>query len=169
MRLIEHPNPPRMPMPLPALYVSLKEGNMGMIFADLTLTNADDMGMVRHGYKKAEEVHTLQVTALVDTGAFTLGLPEHLVAQLDLSFIEKREFELADGSKQTMPVVGPVHIRFKNRQTICNAVQTRDSDVLLGAIPMEDMDVVLNPRAQTIEVNPESPYMPKMKLKGFSV
>ena len=64
-----------------------------------------------------------------------------------------------------MPVVGPVWLKFKNRQTVCLAVQTHDDEVLLGSIPLEDLDVVINPKAQTIEVNPESPYMPKMKLK----
>lgn len=140
---------------------------MGMIYADLTLSNVGDMELARLGYKKPEEIRSMQVTALVDTGAYTLAMPEHIATQLDLPFVEYREFELADGSKQKMPVVGPVYVRFKNRQTVCYAVTTRDSDVLLGTIPMEDMDVVLNPPAQTIEVNPDSPYMPKMKLKGF--
>lgn len=166
LREAKPPALPRIAEP-PAVYRVNREGeeNMGMIYADLVLSNADDMGAARLGYKSPESIRALQVTALVDTGAFTLALPEHIANQLDLAFVEDREFELADGSKQQMPVVGPVHIRFKNRQTVCNAVKTRDSDILLGAIPMEDMDVVLNPRAQTIEVNPENPYMPKMKLK----
>ncbi len=138
---------------------------MGFIFAELTLSNAGDIEMARRNLLPPEKIRALQVTALVDTGAYTLGLPEQVVVQLDLPHIEFREFELANGAKEKMSVVGPVVVNFKNRQTICYAVRTRDDDVLLGSIPMEDMDVVLNPRAQTIEVNPESPYMPKMKLK----
>ena len=138
---------------------------MGFIFAEITLCNVGDMELVRQGYKKPEEVRSVIAEALVDSGAYSLALPEDLVVQLDLPHVEFREFSIADGSKVKMSVVGPVVVKFKNRQTVCYAVKTHDEDILLGSIPMEDMDVVINPRAGTLEVNPESPYMPKMKLK----
>ena len=138
---------------------------MGFVFADITLCNAGDIELARQGYKKPEEIRAVIVSALVDSGAYSLALPEDLVVQLDLPHVEFREFGMADGSKVKMPVVGPVVVKFRNRQTVCYAVRTHDEDVLLGSIPMEDMDVIINPRSQTLEVNPESPYMPKMKLK----
>jgi clan AA aspartic protease len=163
------PEPPRYPRRQSPRWLARNESDeekiMGFVFAELTLCNAGDIELARQGYKKPEAIRALVVTALVDTGAYTLALPEEVVMQLDLPHIEYREFDLADGSKQKMSVVGPVVVKFKNRQTVCNAVKTQDDEVLLGAIPMEDLDVVVNPRAQTIEVNPASPYMPKMKLK----
>jgi clan AA aspartic protease len=163
------PEPPRYPRRGRPGWLKIDEPEgekeMGFIFADLILSNADDVATARRGFIKPEEIRSLQVTALVDTGAYTLGLPEEIAVQLGLPEVEKREFDLADGSKKAMSVVGPVWVRFKNRQTVCLAVKTHDEEVLLGSIPLEDMDVVLNPRAQTIEVNPESPYLPKMKLK----
>jgi len=141
------------------------EEPMGFVFAEITLCNSEDIADARRGLKKPDEVRQVMVTALVDTGAYTLALPEAIVVQLGLPIIEKREFDLADGSKKAMSVVGPVWLKFKNRQTVCLAVQTQDDDVLLGSIPLEDLDVIINPKARTIEVNPASPYMPKMKLK----
>lgn len=163
------PEPPRYPVKRRPNWLAWnaaeEEKTMGFIFADLTLCNAGDVEIARRGFIEEKDIRAIQVTALVDTGAYTLALPEDIVVQLGLPHIEEREFDLADGSKKEMSVVGPVWIKFKNRQTVCLAVKTHDDDVLLGSIPMEDLDVVLNPKAQTIEVNPASPYMPKMKLK----
>lgn len=38
--------------------------------------------------------------------------------------------------------------------------------VLLGAIPLEDMDLIVNPRLQTITVNPEIPNIPAALVKN---
>ena len=94
-----------------------------------------------------------------------MTVPDHVSNQLNLPVIEYREFKLADGSSEKLPVVGPVSVEFANRRTICYVVSTQDDEVLLGSIPMEDLDVILNPPAQTIEINPDSPYLPTMKLK----
>jgi clan AA aspartic protease len=163
--------PPRIPTNRRPNWLPLEEPeeevNMGMIYADSTLLNAGDVEVARRGFMAESDIRAVAVRALVDTGAFTMGIPESIAVQLDLPFLEEREFDPADGSKKKLPMVGPVLVKFKNRQTICFAVKTQDDDVLLGSIPMEDMDVVLNPRKETIELNPESPCLPKMKLKGF--
>ncbi len=70
--------------------------------------------------------------------------------------MDTMEVEFADGSLQTMEVVGPLVITFKNRTTSCNAaVLPGESEVLLGAIPMGDMDVVLVPKPHTTDVDPK--------------
>jgi hypothetical protein len=65
----------------------------------------------------------LEVSALADSGAVHLCIPEHLAIQLSLAGLERRE-------------------------------------VVLGAIPMEDMDLVLRRQLQSVDVNPESPNIP---------
>jgi hypothetical protein len=63
-------------------------------------------------------------------------------------------------------LVGPVVVKFKNRQTVCNALVLQgDSEPLFGVIPMEDMDVLLHPTSQELIVNPDHPYRAQMKLK----
>ena len=139
---------------------------MGLIYADLELVSADDIALERKGYIKKEDIKRDNVTALVDSGAYMLCINEHIKSQLDLPVVDTIEAELADGTIQNMEVVGPLIINFKNRTTSCNAaVLPGQSEVLLGSIPMEDMDVVLVPKLQTIDVNPKSKYMAKKKIK----
>ena len=122
-------------------------------------TSASNVGVFPAGIQVGTGVRPVTVTK-----EFQQGNMRQTNNQLDLSIIEYREFKLADGSSEKLPVVGPVSVEFANRRTICYVVSTRD-EVLLGSIPMEDLDVILNPRRQTIEINSESPYLPTMKLK----
>ena len=87
-----------------------------------------------------------------------LCLPKHLVIQLGLEELEKREVILADGSRQSVAYVGPVKLTFENRSCYIGALVLGD-EILLGAIPMEDLDLVLQPALRKIIVNPENPNM----------
>ena len=105
------------------------------------------------------ELAPLMVRALADSGAVHLCIPEHVAIQLQLQELERREVVLADGRRRTVPYVGPVEVRFRNRRCFTGAMVLGD-EVLLGAIPMEDMDLVLQPQLQKIDVNPASPNIP---------
>ena len=98
----------------------------------------------------------LEVDALADSGAIHLCIPEHIRFQLKLESQDKKEVTLADGSKRLVPYVGPLEIRFKNRVGFAGALVMGDQ-VLLGAIPMEDMDLVILPKERRPDVNPENP------------
>jgi hypothetical protein len=76
--------------------------------------------------------------------------------QLSLEEIAKKEVTLADGGRKLVPYVGPVELRFKDRVGFSGALVMGD-EVLLGAIPMEDMDLVIIPKTRTLDVNPSSP------------
>lgn len=106
----------------------------------------------------------IEATALADTGSVFLCIPEHVRVQLKLDVLETREVTLADGSRASFPYAGPVVLRFKNR-TGCMGAFVLGDQVLLGAIPMEDMDLVVNPRDQTVDVNPENPNIAHGILK----
>jgi clan AA aspartic protease len=99
---------------------------------------------------------SIEVDALSDTGSLFLCIPEHVRLQLKLEALEQREVKLADGSRATYPYVGPLVLRFKNRMGFVGALVLGDQ-MLLGAIPMEDLDLIVNPRDRTVDVNPESP------------
>jgi len=98
----------------------------------------------------------IEVDALADTGSVFLCIPEHIRLQLELETLETRDVKLADGSRATYPYVGPIVLSFKNRSGFVGALVLGD-EVLLGAIPMEEMDLVVNPRDRTVDVNPDSP------------
>jgi len=72
-----------------------------------------------------------------------MAINENIKDQLGLDVIDKRTAQLADGTLVTFDIVGPLEVRFANRMAMCNAmVLYGDVEVLLGAIPMEEMDVL---------------------------
>ncbi len=142
---------------------------MGLVYAEIELINAGDLELQRRGYIVESEVKRAKVTALVDSGAYMLCINEHLRQQLDLALQDRQEVELADGSLAQYDIVGPIKVCFENRLTSCNAlVFPGEAEILLGAISMEDMDVLIEPRTQKLVVNPANPYMAKKKVKGTS-
>jgi clan AA aspartic protease len=138
---------------------------LGLIYADIEIINSADSILAENGYMDVTKIRKKTVSALVDSGAYMLTLPAHLANQLGLRKLEQREAELADGSVRMLDIVGPVDVRFENRSTTVRAMVVPNGEPLLGAIPMEDMDVLIHPREQKLVVNPENPYVPKMSLK----
>lgn len=118
---------------------------MGLTMATITLNNPKDNGL-----------EPLQVEALADTGAIHTCIPESVQHQLKLETIDKKIATLADGTQKEFPYVGPLEFRFKNRVGFGGAL-VMGQQVLLGAIAMEDMDLVVIPKDRRLDVNPESP------------
>jgi clan AA aspartic protease len=118
---------------------------MGLVTAKLQLSNPREPSLA-----------PIEVAALADTGSVFLCIPEHVRLQLKLEALETREVKLADGSQATFPYVGPLVVRFKNRTGFMGALVLGD-EVLLGAIAMEEMDLVVHPRDRSVDVNPDSP------------
>jgi clan AA aspartic protease len=102
------------------------------------------------------DLDPVEVIALADSGALHLCIPSQIQNQLKLEPIDKKEVTLADGSRKMVPYVGPIELHFKNRVGFSGALVVGDQ-VLLGAIPMEDMDLVIIPKTRTLDLNPDSP------------
>ena len=140
---------------------------MGLVYAEVELINAEDLALARKFYIGEDEIKRMYVTGLVDTGSYMLCINESIQAQMQFPVMEKRIGQMANGDRIECDVVSQVELRFKNRRTICNAmILPGDSEVLIGAIPLEDMDVLINPLRQELIINPEHPYFAQMKLKG---
>lgn len=139
---------------------------MGLVRAEIELVNADDLVLARKNYIDIEDIKKITVTMLVDSGANNLCINEDIQSQLQLPFVEKRLANTADNRKIELDVVGPVFVKFKNRTTSCLAMVLPDeSELLLGAIPLEDMDVLIHPQREELIVNPDHPYLSVMSLK----
>jgi clan AA aspartic protease len=110
------------------------------------------------------QLKAIETDALVDTGSMHLCVPEHVSLQLRLEELEKREVTTADGGKRLCSYVGPIELHFENRACYTGAIVLGD-EVLLGAVPMEDMDLVISPALQTVTVNPQSPNIPSSVVK----
>ncbi|HEY7153098.1 MAG TPA: clan AA aspartic protease [Gemmataceae bacterium] len=118
---------------------------MGLVRAKVLLKNP-----------RRPELQPIEVDALADSGSVHLCIPPHVQIQLGLEESAKKEATLADGGKKLVPYVGPVELHFKNRVGFAGALVMGD-EVLLGVIPMEDMDLVVVPKTRTLDVNPGSP------------
>ncbi len=127
---------------------------MGLVNGKLILRNP-----------RKPELEVIETSALADSGAVNLCIPEHVCFLLQLEVLEHRLVTLADGTRKSVPYAGPVEIKFKNRTGFAGAL-IMGNQVLLGAIPMEDMDLVIIPRTRTLDVNPESPNFPTSIAKS---
>ena len=124
---------------------------MGTTFAEVTMTNMLDEGYVRDGYIKPDDVRSVTVRALVDTGAMSLIIPEELRLKLGLRIIGDSVTKIADGRHVNCKVTEGVKFCWKNREWILSAVVIPGAeDVLLGAIPLEALDVMVNPVTQEL-------------------
>lgn len=119
--------------------------SMGLVSGKVVLKNP-----------RLPELEAVEIDALADSGAVHLCIPEQVMIQLKLEAIDSKEVTLADGKRAVVPYVGPIEVRFKNRVGFAGALVMGDQ-VLLGAIPMEDMDLVIIPRTRMLDVNPNSP------------
>jgi clan AA aspartic protease len=126
---------------------------MGLIRTNISLENP-----------KNSNLKPIEVEALVDTGALHLCIPKHIAIQLELEELHKREVTTADGERHVCPYVGPIEVRFENRGCFTGALVLGD-EVLLGAVAMEDMDILVSPSKQTVILNPESPNIPSSVAK----
>ena len=118
---------------------------MGLIYSNIQLSNPVNA-----------ELQPIEIKALVDTGALFLCIPQHIAIQLKLKEFEKREVTIADGSKKLCPYVGPIQVNYQNRMCLTGALVLGDT-VLLGAIPIEDMDLIIHPAQLKLIVNPQNP------------
>ncbi len=126
---------------------------MGLVYAEIEIGNP-----------RESNLETITVKSLVDMGALMLCIPEHIQIQLNLEEAEKREVTTADGKKHLVSYVGPVQVKFQNRSCFVGAL-VFGNEVLLGAVPMEDMDLIVSPLTRTLAVNPESPNYPHSLVK----
>lgn len=118
---------------------------MGVVYANITLSNPVEANR-----------RSIQAVCLVDTGATYMCVPPHVALQLGLKELQKREVTLADGTSLLVPYVGPLKVEFEDRLCFVGAMFLGDQ-CLMGAIPMEDMDLIVHPKLLKLSVNPASP------------
>ncbi|MDR2730800.1 MAG: hypothetical protein LBB81_07885 [Treponema sp.] len=119
---------------------------MGLVHAEISLKNAGDVINARRGFIKEPEIRQITITVMADTAAATLIINEDIRQQLGLVTEDSYEAELADGSVQTYSLTESIQIQRKNRKAACQAVVIPNaSDVLFGEIPLEIMDLIINP------------------------
>ena len=119
---------------------------MGIVYAEVALQNLKDVISAEIGLIKNEEIRQTSVTAIVDTGAGTMIINEELRQKLGLELKEPKQVELADGSKHVCNYTDHVYIHWKDRTATCKPILVPTAnDALLGALPLEEMDLIIHP------------------------
>lgn len=134
---------------------------MGIVYANIELLNGGDIELNRRKYIGEDEIRQVNVNMMVDSGALMLAINEEIRQALGLDIIDHRVSQLANGVRLELPVAGPIEVRYEGRFSTTNAlVLPDDTEPLLGAIPMEEMDLWINPSRNLLTaVHPEGPIM----------
>ena len=139
---------------------------MGYIYAELELTNEDDLAFNRRGMLPEDQIQRVTCRALVDSGAWDLVINEEIQSRLNLPFIGRESVTLADETWLDVDIVGPVRLRFEDHVTIVRAVVLPGTlEVLLGAYPLQGLDAFIDAKRERLLVHPESPDNPKSYIR----
>jgi clan AA aspartic protease len=126
---------------------------MAQLYAPITLRNAREYVLARHGHLPESQVHTYQTErGLIDTGALHVVLPLHVAEQLGLLRMGWSEATMADGRLVEAPVTEGVYVEILGRQTLVHALIMGDT-VLIGAIVLEGLDLAVDCRRGTLMPN----------------
>jgi clan AA aspartic protease len=139
---------------------------MGHIYASIELVNANDKELTKRGLIDKDEIRRMRVLALVDTGSIYMTINDNIQQVLQLPVVGRERSVLANGYAVECDKVFPLEVQFENRTAYCSAlVLPNDSEPLLGAIPMEEMDVLIDPKRQELIINPAHPHYAITSLK----
>jgi predicted aspartyl protease len=119
---------------------------MGTVYADLTLRNEWDVGQAANGFIKEDEIRTVKVTAIVDTGSYSLMIDEQTAQKLGLGITGEQRIRIANGERVVCPVTTPVEINWKDRQSVMRVITVPGlPQILLGLLPLGEMDLIVHP------------------------
>ena len=139
---------------------------MGLVYADIELVNLADETLCDDGYLTRDKVRFMPIKIMADSGAIRLTINENIRSTLGLKIRSAMNVSLADSSIIKLDIAGPIRIKFQERECITDAfVLPNAEEPLLGAVPMEMMDLVIVPAAQKLMYNPLHPEGPLNSLK----
>ncbi|MBM3832294.1 MAG: clan AA aspartic protease [Verrucomicrobia bacterium] len=136
--------------------IPLKEEDMGEVRVKVRLTNAADESMQRRGLIRLDQVRSLEVEAMVDTGAVRCVLPDKVRQQLGLSTAYHRHAKYADGRSEEVDVTEPVRIDLEGRLTYEDCLVLGD-EVLIGQTALESTDLFVDCVNGRLVPNPAHP------------
>lgn len=138
---------------------------MGKVVNRIKITNNTDVDKAREGLIGLDAVRSVTVEALVDTGATMMVVPAEVAEKLGLPRGGTRKVKYADGRVAEVPWVTSVRLEICGREMTCDAlVEAAGTTALIGQIPLEALDLVVDPKNRQCHVNPASPDMPLLDL-----
>ena len=129
--------------------------DVGRILVQMHLENVDDLALVHRGMLTPNDVRSLDVEALVDTGATYICLTAADIARLGLHPVRKRRARTAAGLV-TQQIYSAVRVTVEGRDCLSEVAELPEgSPALLGQIPLELMDFWIHVPNQRLTGNPE--------------
>jgi predicted aspartyl protease len=129
---------------------------MGRVLVTARIESLEDLYKVEQGAIRPDELRCVEVTdALVDTGATSLSMPSRMIRQLGLLPFRARMARTSAGPV-TVQVYGGVRLTIQGRDCLCDVAELPDDGpVLIGQIPLESLDFVVDPPGQKLIGNPD--------------
>ena len=138
---------------------------MGKVVAKAKIWNFGDELKIMEGALKPEEVRSIEVEGIVDSGATLLTLPEDIVERLGLVLGGLVNVTYADKKVEKRPLAYGAMIEILGRRAETAAVvQKRGTNILIGQTVLETMDLIVDPKKGILTPRPESPDMPLIEL-----
>ncbi len=127
--------------------------NMGKVIEKIKITNL------------LEPIKSIEVEAVIDTGATMIVLPKNIVDELGLRKIREAKVRYANNRTELKSIFGVVTIEIKGRTGNFDVlVEAEGSQPLIGQVVLEILDLVVDPRTRTLIPNPMSPEMPMVEI-----
>jgi predicted aspartyl protease len=129
---------------------------MGRVVVPAVVENLFDQMDLAKGRITADQIRRIEISeALVDTGATYLCLPASEIAKLGLTPLTERTIRRANGPR-TAKIYGPVKLLVQDRYCNTDVLELpEDVPVLIGQVPLELMDFVVDPPNRRLIGNPE--------------
>jgi clan AA aspartic protease len=132
---------------------------MGLVMTKIRLTNFEDVR------KQQGTARSIEIEALVDTGAINLAIPEEVAEALGVPVVRRRRIRVADGRSFEADVVAGLQVEILGREVTAEAiVLPRGATALLGAVQLELLDLVVVPSTGEVVPNPAHPDGPILPL-----
>ena len=124
---------------------------MGHVNTQITLKNCRDIFKAKDGHINEQEIRQITVDAIVDTGATALVINQDLFQKLGLEAVDQREIRFANNKTETCSLTEPIEIHWENRFITMPAMVVKDAaKVLLGVLPLEGMDLIVDTVSQKL-------------------
>lgn len=132
----------------------METATMGKVLVTARIENLEDLYGVKKGLLAADQVRSVEVQdALVDTGATSLSLPKRLIESLGLEPMHLRRARTSAGTI-SVQVYGAVRLTIQGRDCLCDTELPDECPALIGQLPLEMLDFVVDPIGQKLIGNP---------------
>jgi predicted aspartyl protease len=130
-------------------------GTMGRVLTEATIESMEDLWACKRGLLAGEDIRRLTVSdALVDTGATLLSLPTRLIRRLGLERTASKRV-ITSAGKGEGALYSAVRLTIQGRSCTMDVMEVPDNvPVLIGQLPLEHLDLVVDLRSRTLIGNP---------------